>query len=144
MSDQNKDLARRFYGEVVSTGDVDRVTEFCTADFVEHEELPPGTPDGPEGVKAFVRMYREGFPDLKADVEDMVEEGDRLSVRVRYTGTHDGDFMGIPPTHKHIDIEALDIVRIVDGKAAEHWGATDRLGLMQQIGVIPQEAGAPA
>ena len=142
MSDQNKDLARRFYAEVVSTGDLDRVAEFCTEDFVDHEEGPPGTPDGIEGVKAFVQMFRDGFPDLRATVEDALEEGDRVAARVRFTGTHEGEFMGVPPSGNKVDIETIDIVRIVDGKASEHWGVTDNMALMQQIGAIPQEAPA--
>jgi len=142
MSDQNKDLAKRFYDEVVNTGDVDRVPDFCTEDFVDHEEGPPGTPDGIEGVKAFVQMFHAGFPDLQATVEDVLGEGDRIVARVRFTGTHEGEFMGVPPSGKRIDVETIDIVRLEGDKAAEHWGVTDNMKLMQQIGAIPQEAPA--
>ena len=142
MADQNKDLARRFYEEVVNTGDLDRVTEFCAEDFINHEPAPPGTPDGIEGVKAFVKMFRDGFPDLRATVEDALEEGDRLAARVKFAGTHEGEFMGVPPSGKRVEIDAIDIVRIVDGKAVEHWGVTDNMGLMQQIGAIPEPAPA--
>ena len=139
---ESKDLARRFYDEVFNAGDLDRVDELLTPDFVDHEEGPPGTPEGIEGVKAFVTMYREAFPDLHATVEDMVEEGDRIAVRATFTGTHDGEFMGIPASGRKISIQAMDVVRVVDGRAAEHWGVTDVMGLMQQIGAIPQEASA--
>ena len=139
MADQDKELARRFYDEVLSTGDLDRVAEFCTEDIVDHE-APPGMPEGQEGVKAFIRMFREAFPDLKATVEDILSEGDRVAARVKYTGTHEGEFMGVPPSGKTIEVETIDIVRVVDGRAAEHWGVTDNIGLMQQIGAIPEAA----
>jgi len=139
---ESKDLARRFYDEVFNAGELDRVDELLTPDFVDHEEGPPGMPDGIEGVKAFVAMYREAFPDLRATVEEMVEEGDKIAVRTTFTGTHDGDFMGIPASGRTISIQAMDVVRVVDGRAAEHWGVTDVMGLMQQIGAIPQEASA--
>jgi steroid delta-isomerase-like uncharacterized protein len=142
MADQHKDLARRFYEEVMNTGDVDRVSDFCTEDFVDHEPSPPGTPEGIEGVKAFVQMFRQGFPDLRARVEDLLAEGDRVVVRAKFTGTHDREFMGVPASGNRIEIDTIDIVRIVDDKAAEHWGVTDNLSLMQQIGAIPQEAPA--
>ena len=142
MPDQNKDLARRFYEEVVNTGELDRVEEFCAQDFVDHEEGPPGTPDGIEGVKAFVKMFRDGFPDMRTSLEDVLEDGDEVAARVKMTGTHGGEFMGVPPSGNRVEIEWIDIVRIVDGKAVEHWGVTDNMSLMQQIGAIP--APAPA
>ena len=142
MTDQNKDLARRFYDEVVSAGKVEAIDELCAQDFVDHEEGLPGTPDGIEGVRAFVGIMRGAFPDLKASVEDVLEDGDKLAVRVRFTGTHDGDFAGIPASGRKIDMVTIDIVRVVDGKAVEHWGVTDNMALMQQIGAVP--APAPA
>jgi steroid delta-isomerase-like uncharacterized protein len=139
----NKDLARRFYEEVFNRGDLDAVDELCAQDIVDHE-APPEMPKGIEGVKAFVTMFREAFPDIRATIEDMLEEGDRLAVRVKYAGTHEGDFMGVPPSGKRFEVDVIDIVRLEDGKAVEHWGVTDNLGLMQQIGAIPAEAGAQA
>jgi steroid delta-isomerase-like uncharacterized protein len=141
---ESKDLARRFYEEVFNAGDLDAIDQLLTPDFVDHEEGPPGTPDGIEGVKAFVTMYREAFPDIHVTIDDMVEEGDRIAVRATFTGTHDGEFMGVPASGRSIKIEAIDMVRVVDGKAAEHWGVTDAMGLMQQIGAIPEEAASQA
>jgi steroid delta-isomerase-like uncharacterized protein len=134
-------LMRRFYDEVLSGGDLDVVAELCTEDVVDHE-APPGTPTGIDGVRAFVQMLRTGFPDLRATVEDAFESGDRACARVRFTGTHQGEFMGVPASGNRIDIETIDIIRVADGKCAEHWGVTDNIALMQQIGAIPE--GAPA
>jgi steroid delta-isomerase-like uncharacterized protein len=142
MSEENKELARRFYDEVFNAGNLDQVEEFCTPDFVDHEEGPPGTPDGIEGVKAFVGMFREGFPDIRASVDDVMAEGDKIAARVTFTGTHEGEFMGVPPSGQRIQIDTIDIVRIEGGKAAEHWGVTDTMALMQQIGAIPADAPA--
>jgi steroid delta-isomerase-like uncharacterized protein len=139
MAGQNVDIMRRFYDEVLSGGNLDAVAELCSEDIVDHE-APPELPQGVEGVKAFVQMFRTAFPDLKVTIEDAFESGDRAVSRTRWTGTHQGEFMGIPASGKAIDIEPIDIIRVADGKCAEHWGTTDNLALMQQIGAIPEEA----
>jgi steroid delta-isomerase-like uncharacterized protein len=132
---------RRFYDEVLTGGNLDVIAQVCSEDIVDHE-APPEMPKGVEGVKAFVQMFRTAFPDLNVTVEDAFESGDRAVARTRWTGTHQGEFMGVPPSGKPIDIEPIDIIRVADGKCVEHWGATDNLALMQQIGAIPE--GAPA
>jgi len=141
MAGQNVEVIRRFYDEVLTGGKIDAVDELCSEDVVDHE-APPGMPPGAEGVKAFVQMFRAAFPDLRATVEDAFEVGDRAAVRSRWTGTHQGEFMGVPASGKPIDIEPIDIIRVADGKCVEHWGATDNLALMQQIGAIPEAAPA--
>jgi steroid delta-isomerase-like uncharacterized protein len=141
VSDQNKARLRQFYDEVVNPGDLDRVDEFCTEDFVDHEEFP-GISNDREGVKQFFRMMREAFPDLRVEVQDTIAEGDKVVGRIRMTGTHRGEFMGVPPTGKRIDVEGIDIVRVVGDQASEHWGVTDAMAMMQQLGAMPE--GAPA
>lgn len=140
MSEQT-DLAHRFYREVMSEGNLDAVDELCAEDFVEHEEFPGLTPDR-EGVKGFVTMFRGGFPDLHVEVEEILESEDKVVARIRMQGTHNGEFMGIPASGKKIDVPCIDVVRIADGRAAEHRGITDGMALMQQIGAVPE--GAPA
>ena len=139
MADQRKDLVKTFYDEVVNEGNLDRIPDLCTEDVVDHE-APPGTPGGIEGIREFVQTFRTGFPDLRVEVESAVQEDDMIAARVRYTGTHEGDFMGIAPSHNRIDIECIDMVRLEGEKCAEHWGVTDNLGLMQQIGAVPATA----
>jgi len=131
----------QFYEEVVNANAIDRVDEFCTEDFVDHEEIP-GIPPGREGVKQFFQMMRAGFPDLNVKPESVIAEGDRVMARFRMTGTHDGEFMGIPPSGRRVDITGYDEVRLVDDRAAEHWGATDFAALLQQIGAMPEPAPA--
>ena len=137
---RNTDLAHRFYEDVMVGGDLGALDEILTSDFVDHEEGPPGTPEGIDGVKAFVSMFREAFPDIQVSIEDVMEDGDRVAVRATMTGTHDGELMGVPPSGNRVRLEMIDIVRIEDGRCAEHWGAADNLSLMQQIGAVQAPA----
>jgi len=137
MADK-KDTMSRFYEEILGGGNLDLVDELTTDDFIDHEEGPPGTPAGREGVKAFVSMFREAFPDLKVEVDEMLEDGDLAAARATFSGTHDGEFMGVPASGKKVSIETIDIVRFDGDRVAEHWGVTDVMALMQQIGAIPE------
>ncbi len=83
-------------------------------------------------------MFREAFPDSYFTVEDMVAEGDKVVTRKTFHGTHEGEFIGIPPSGRAVSMGLIDIVRISDGKVVEHWSMGDSLGMMQQLGVIPQ------
>ena len=132
---------RRLY-ELISAGDIDGFGEHLADEFVEHEETPGFEPTK-EGVKQMFHMYRAAFPDLRIEAEDVLVDGDKVVARARATGTHQGEFMGMPATGKSVDIQLIDIIRFgEDGLAREHWGILDALGLMQQLGTIP--APAPA
>jgi steroid delta-isomerase-like uncharacterized protein len=127
---------RRMY-ELLSAGDIDGFGELVAEDFVEHEESP-GLEPTKEGVKRFFHMYRAAFPDLRMEAQDILVSGDKVVARVRGTGTHQGEFMGMPATGKSIDVQLIDIIRFGDdGLAHEHWGVFDALGMMQQLGAIP-------
>jgi len=130
-------LIQRFYDEVMSGGNLDLVDELATDDMVEHEEGIPGQPSGKEGVKFFVTAMREAFPDMRAEIGPSLESGDMASAHVTLTGTHKGEFMGVPASDKAFEIESIDIVRLDGGRCAEHWGVTDTMSLMQQIGAVP-------
>jgi steroid delta-isomerase-like uncharacterized protein len=136
-TEQNKAVYRRFMEEVVNQGNLAVVDELVAVDVVEHEELPPGYPQGREGVKQFFAMLRTAFPDLQATIEDLIAEGDKVVGRGTWSGSHRGQFMDIPPTGKRVSFGVMDIGRIADGKIVEHWGQTDMLGLLQQLGVVP-------
>ena len=131
---------RRFY-DSINAGEVEGFGGLLADDFVEHEETP-GLAPTKEGVKEFFRMYIAAFPNLRFDVEDILASGDKVVARVRVTGTHEGEFMGMPATGKGVDVQAIDIVRFGDdGLAHEHWGVFDAMAMMQQLGVVPE--GAP-
>jgi steroid delta-isomerase-like uncharacterized protein len=133
--------ARRLY-DLISAGDIEGFAAHLADDFVEHEETP-GLAPTKDGVEAFFRMQLAGFPDMHMHVEDVVASGDKVVARVRYTGTHRGEFMGMPPTGKSVDVQLIDIFRFGDdGRVLEHWGVLDALAMMQQLGAVP--AGPPA
>jgi steroid delta-isomerase-like uncharacterized protein len=127
---------RRFYG-LLSDGDIAGFGAMLADDFVEHEETP-GLAPTKDGVLEFFRMYRAAFPDLRMDPEDVLASGDKVVARVRATGTHQGEFMGLPPTGKRVDVQLIDIIRFDDdGLAREHWGVVDVMAMMQQLGAVP-------
>jgi steroid delta-isomerase-like uncharacterized protein len=127
---------RRAY-DLISAGDIDGFGELGADDFVEHEETP-GLEPTREGVLQFFHMYRAAFPDLRMEPQDVLVSGDKVVARARATGTHQGEFMGMPATGKSIDVQFIDIIRFGDdGLAHEHWGVFDALAMMQQLGAIP-------
>jgi steroid delta-isomerase-like uncharacterized protein len=136
--EQNKAVFRQIVEEIFNQGNISLFDELVAPDFIEHEELPPGIPVGREGAKVLFTQLRSAFPDFKAEIEDLIAEGDRVVVRMQWTGTHEGEFMGIPPTGRSISIEVIDIVRFESGKFVEHWGIMDNMGMMQQLGVVPE------
>ncbi|MGH2729260.1 MAG: ester cyclase [Actinomycetota bacterium] len=141
MSEQNKVVVKRFLEEVVNQKSLETIDELLADDFVEHEEFP-GLSTDRAGVKAFFRMHLDAFPDVTFTPEAMVAEGDEVWVHVRAKGTHTGEFVGIPPTNKSIDVQVFDRLRFRRGKCVEHWGVMDQMALMQQLGVVPE--GPPA
>ena len=136
-TEQNKALFRQFIEEIFNRGNMSRADELFAPDFVEREELPPGLPPGREGVKQLTTMLHSAFPDFKFTIDDMIAEGDKVVVRSTWSGTHKGEFMGIPPTGKSVSFGVIDIIRFAGGKAVEHWGQMDSMGMMQQLGAIP-------
>ena len=113
------------------------IDELLIPDFVEHEELPPGIPPGREAPKVLFTMLRSAFPDIKATIEHLIAEGDKVVLHMTWTGTHEGEFMDIPPTGKSISINVIDILGLAEGKFVEHWGVMDSMAMMQQLGVVP-------
>jgi steroid delta-isomerase-like uncharacterized protein len=133
--------ARRLY-DLINAGDIDGFASHLAVDFVEHE-VTPGLAPTKDGVKTFFQMQRAAFPDLHMNVEDVVASGEKGVARVRYTGTHRGDFMGMPATGKSVDVQLIDMFRFgEDGLVHEHWGVIDLMAMMQQLGLAP--AGPPA
>jgi steroid delta-isomerase-like uncharacterized protein len=128
--------------DFINAGDIDGFGRQLADDFVERDEIP-GLPPTKEGVVQYFRLLLAAFPDMKMDVQDSFASGDKAVARLRISGTHQGEFMGIPATGKPVSVNLIDITRFGDdGLACEHWGVADQLALMQQLGVIP--AGPPA
>ena len=128
--EENKAVVRRFY-EAANKHDVDLVAEFVAPDYVDYTNKIEGV----EGVKQFGNMLIKGFPDIHWTIEDIVAEEDKVWVRTTITGTHRGEYCGVPPTGKDITIRCVDILRIVDGKIVEAWAVDDLLDFYKKIGV---------
>jgi steroid delta-isomerase-like uncharacterized protein len=119
------------------------IDQLVAPDYVGHA---PGLPDlvGREGFKQFLTIIRTAFPDLRFVADDLFGEGDRVVARYHGNGTHQGDYMGIPPTGKPTVITGMDIFRIANGQMAEDWLNIDQLGLLRQLGAIPVPGEAAA
>ncbi len=125
MTEENKAIARRVY-EIISAGDFDRAEEIVDASVQDNELLPCDPPA--RLIDTFKETFseaREGFPDLTIAVEDVMAEGDRVTARVTMRGTHSGEFQGIAPTGRQVEVRAIDMFRIEGGKIVEHWGHAD-------------------
>ena len=136
-TDQIKSLARQLLEDDISRGDEAVAERIIHPDFVDHTN-PPGMQHGLAGHKAIVRLFRTAFPDQWWQIEDLIAEGDKIVARTTMTGTHHGDFFGIPPTGRSVTLTGVHIMRVADGRVIEHWGSNDDLGLMRQLGAIPE------
>ena len=143
MSAENKELSRRFT-ELFSTGDEALAEEVLSPDIVFHGTRGDGEVRGIEGMTAFLSGYRRAFPDARSTVEDQVAEDDKVVTRWRARGIQRGELGPIPPTGREFEMDGVTIERIAGGKIAEVWLARDELGLLRQLGVLPEPAGASA
>jgi len=133
--EQNKSLVRRF-ADRINARDLDGALALIGPAYVEHAARP-GMPQGVDAVRAWFTLLWASFPDTQATIHDMIAEGDKVVIRMSAEGTHQGPFMGMPPTGKRLITTFIDIHRIVDGKIVEHWNETDTLGMLQQLGLVP-------
>ena len=141
ISDENKAISRRLFEEVFDGHNVALCDELYAPDYVPHS-LPPGFSPDREGTKQYLSEYIRAFPDVGWTIERMLAEGDLVAIHYTGRGTHQGELMGIPPTGKQVTASAVLTLRIVDGRIVEDWLDRDKLGLLQQLGVIPSSAQA--
>jgi len=128
--EENKALVRRFI-EVYNERRLELIDDLVAQDYVDHTNKV-----GREGLKQLFTMGLAGFPDWHETIEDIMAEDDKVWVRLAYTGTHKGEFMGLSPTGKKITATAVDMYRIANGKLAEYWNVTDNINILKQIGAI--------
>ena len=138
-AERNKATFRRYVEEVGNDGNLDLADEI----FDRYRAHPPDgsvLERGPEDVKRFMGEFREGFPDFHSTIEDMVAEGDKVVSSWTMRGTHQGEFRGIAPTGKQIAVTGIGIFRFSpEGKVIESWDNFDQLGMMRQLGALPEE-----
>jgi predicted ester cyclase len=141
--ERNKERFRRVYEEGLNRGILAVADELTASDFFNHE-APPGMNRGPESMRQLITVLRTAFPDLHFTIEELIAEGDTVAGRLTMKGTHDGPLMGMPPTGRQVRQAHMHFVRFRDGKAIEHWGVRDDMGIMRQLGVAPQPTGTSA
>ena len=141
--EENKALVRRFVEEGFGQGNLGVIDEVLAPDYVEHN-APPGFDQGIAGVRQALPMFRSAFPDIQITYERQIAEGDWVAGHYTLRGTHQGAFMGLPPTGRRVVVRGMDLIRCANGKIVERWYVDDSLGMMQQLGAIPAPAGAPA
>jgi steroid delta-isomerase-like uncharacterized protein len=140
IGEQHKDFLLRYAEEVWNGGNLDAAGDYVAPDYARHQPgLPPGL-RGPDLVKHLVALYQAAFPDFHIAIEDLIAEGDKVVARMRVSGTHRGELLGIPPTGKPVAITAIEIFRLAGGRVVEQWAEADTLGLLQQLGAIPAPA----
>ncbi len=137
--EQNKELLRKAVEEIWNGGNFDILGDLVTEDFVIHFPRAGEDLKGPEDVKRFYTNLRNAFPDIHFKIIDQIAEDDKIVTHWTATGTHKGEFKGIPATGKTVIFTAMDIDKISDGKFVECWTNVDELGLMQQLGVVPKQ-----
>ena len=138
MSADHKNLVRRWFEQVWNQGRADAVDEMMAPDATAHGLGPDLR--GPKEFKAFQATFREAFPNLQIDIDDLVAEGDKVAYRWTASARHDGHFMGIAPTGKSSQFTGMGIVRVKDGRIAEGWNVFDQLTMLQQLGIIDAPA----
>jgi steroid delta-isomerase-like uncharacterized protein len=134
-TEQNKAVVSRFVEEVWENGNVDAIDALFTEDSILHD--PTEDVRGPEAFKTYNERYLAAFPDLQYEIQDMIAEDDKVVFRARMRGTHEGEFMGFEATGERFDAEGIIIARIEDGMIAERWVSYDALGMMRQLGIVP-------
>jgi predicted ester cyclase len=136
-TEYNKQQVLRVYEEAYNGGDTSVVDELLAPDYVNHQVFP-GLPDDREGIKQVIGSMRTAFPDLDIEIHDIVAEDDMVYVRATIHGTHLGPLSGMEPSGRQVAFDTIDTFRLADGVQVEHWGVTDQLGLMYQIGALGQ------
>jgi steroid delta-isomerase-like uncharacterized protein len=138
MSKEQNLATQQRFGEAVNAGNLQLFHELMSPTVVDHDPAPDQA-DGPLGFIRFFQSLRESFPDLAISPEHIVADDDNVSLAYTITGTHRGEFLGVPPTGRRISARGVQIARFEDGKIVERWGSSDQLGILEQIGepVLP-------
>ena len=134
--EENKNIVRR-YQEIYNSNQLDGLTEVVAEDMLT-PKIMPGFGEGLEGGRNIHMTTLIGMPDWHTQIDDLIAEGDKVVARITMTGTHTGDFYGIPATGVRVEFTGIYVVRIENGKIVEHWGEEDAVGLLTQLGVMPK------
>jgi steroid delta-isomerase-like uncharacterized protein len=136
-SGDGRSPARRFFEDLVNTGDWSGADEIASPDLVMHHPSSPEPIAGRDRVRDAVLQYRVAFPDMHMQIEDEIGCGSKVVVRWRMSGTNTGSLFGIPPTGRPATVSGVSVMRIDGGRLVEDWVEEDSLGMMQQLGLVP-------
>jgi steroid delta-isomerase-like uncharacterized protein len=139
---KNAEASRMFVEEVFNKGNMAYIDQYVAPDFVDHTPSPEQEP-GTAGLKKMFTEWHAAMPDMKASVINVITQGDLVAMQVSMSGTQTGPMMGMPATGKKMDITGVDILRMKDGKAVEHWGYSEEAKMMMQLGMMPPMDGTP-
>lgn len=137
---ENKAIIYYGFDEAFNKGNLDILDEIFAPNCVGYDPTQPEEVRGPKSVKQIINGFRTAFPDIHVTIEDQIAEGDKVVSHWTIRGTHQGDFAGMPPTGKQVTVTAIVIDRFCDGKIIEYWAYRNDLGMLQQLGIIPQLA----
>lgn len=126
--ESNKEIVRRFYGDVINNRNLDAIDEILTEDF-RHDDVELGR----DGQRPNVSAFLDAFSDLHNEIAQILAEGDLVAARQVWTGTHDGDFAGVPATNRKVEFGSTAVLQIRDGMIAAAWDRVDVAGLMGQL-----------
>jgi steroid delta-isomerase-like uncharacterized protein len=136
MSEENKQVLRRWFDEVWNKGRAEAIDEMFDENGIAHglSEDPSSPLKGPGNFRPFYEVFRQAFPNLTIDIEDMVAEGDKVAARCSVRGKHEGEFMGRAATQSPVEFTGITIVRIANGKIVEAWNNFDFMTMYKQCG----------
>lgn len=134
MREENKAIARKFLDELWNHDNFAFVDQLLANDYDGHSST---VIRGPDGAMEFVPRLRHAFPDFKFSIKDQIAEGDKVATRWTICGTHEGEFQGVPPSGKRIEMTGITIFRIANGKLIDGWTNEDIFSMLQQIGAVP-------
>lgn len=132
----NKELIRRYTDEVFTKQNYAVIDEVLADDIVDPNPALPMEVTSPAEFKEAVQLIHSAFPDFESPIEDIVAEGNRVVTRTLESGTHRGPFAGIEPTGTAVEIQGINVYRIEESQIEEMWIQVDRMGLMEQLGVL--------
>ena len=138
MSEENKELLRRWFDEVWNKGRAEAIEEMFDENGIAHglSDDPSNPIKGPRDYRPFYEVFRHAFPNIIIVIEDMVAEGDKVAARCSVRGKHEGDFRGRSATQSPVEITGMTIVRIDNGKIVEAWNNFDFMALHKQVGLL--------
>jgi steroid delta-isomerase-like uncharacterized protein len=131
-------LVTAFIQDLFTRGDLGAVERYLDPGFVDHDPPLPNAPAGREGMRRAAAVFREACPDWHSELEQLVEEADVVVERFTARGTHRGPLMGVPATGRPLELRGINVFRISGDRIVERWGRLDDLGLVRQLGLVPE------